>query len=390
VKNILKRVIRDEKGQAMFLTVILLLVGGLIVSSLLAYMGNGLLNGRVYERRTAELYAADAGVEDAVWKIQNATEVKPPVACGDPTSWNYNITDVNGKRVVVTITYMNNTTNTATYLIESTAIADDGGGTAAIDSSTTVEAYVTGVGGNYSGLLDNIITSLACYTAKGTLSYPPENEPYCNYPPEWWPPASVLDNFYWVQVKGKTNYSSPIDLAGNNMTLETGYVNGPLTIANSNKNKIPTLTLNGTLYITGDTTIAYSSGGGGLNNGEMILDLNGNTIFVNSTTAKYALYVGDNCDIKGPGVLIAVGGIYFKPKSQVTTDPVFILSILGETQMQPMGDFYGAVAGDITVTLQPNTSLTYPIGGFGSYNLNFPTGTQQLVYSIASWEVSQQ
>lgn len=69
MKIAVKRLIRDEKGQALVLVLILLLVGGLIIAPLLAYMGTGLIAGKVYERRTAELYAADAGVEDALYKI---------------------------------------------------------------------------------------------------------------------------------------------------------------------------------------------------------------------------------------------------------------------------------------------------------------------------------
>jgi len=65
------RLIKDESGQALVLTLLMLLISGLIAAPLLSYMGTGLLSGEVYETRTAELYAADAGVEDAIWKIEN-------------------------------------------------------------------------------------------------------------------------------------------------------------------------------------------------------------------------------------------------------------------------------------------------------------------------------
>jgi len=93
VKAIMKRAIRDQKGQALILAIILLLVGGLVSASLLAYMGTGLITGEVYERRTAELYAADAGIEDAVWKMQHNVYI--------PTD-GYNLT-VNDKYVWVTV-----------------------------------------------------------------------------------------------------------------------------------------------------------------------------------------------------------------------------------------------------------------------------------------------
>jgi hypothetical protein len=146
-----KRLVRDEKGQAMLLALILLLISGLMAAPLLAHMGSGLLTGQVYETRTAELYAADAGVEDAMWKVQNGTEVKPPVACGDPTSWNYTISDVNGKSVAYNITYVRNTTG-AEYTITSVATTGN-------KSHTTVEAYVR-YASDWGNILDYGIVAL--------------------------------------------------------------------------------------------------------------------------------------------------------------------------------------------------------------------------------------
>jgi hypothetical protein len=71
MKNIMRKLIRDEKGMAMTLVLVLLLVSGLTAASLLSYMGTGLNTGNVYNGRVAELYGADAGVEDAVWQIQS-------------------------------------------------------------------------------------------------------------------------------------------------------------------------------------------------------------------------------------------------------------------------------------------------------------------------------
>ncbi len=71
MKNILQKLGRDEQGQAFILVLIFLLVGGLITGPLLGYMSTGLLAGQMYEAKMDELYAADAGVEDALWKIIN-------------------------------------------------------------------------------------------------------------------------------------------------------------------------------------------------------------------------------------------------------------------------------------------------------------------------------
>ena len=102
MQSVMKNLVRDEKGAALILALILLLIGGLISVALLGHMGSGILAGVVHERRTAELYAADAGVEDAIWKIQNG---ETPVCPGDPY-WSYNITDVNDKKLQISIEYL--------------------------------------------------------------------------------------------------------------------------------------------------------------------------------------------------------------------------------------------------------------------------------------------
>ena len=65
-----KRPLRDEKGQTMILVLILLLIGMIIITPVLNFMGTGIASGRVYEQKIDEIYAADAGVEDALWHIR--------------------------------------------------------------------------------------------------------------------------------------------------------------------------------------------------------------------------------------------------------------------------------------------------------------------------------
>jgi len=155
------------------------------------------------------------------------------------------------------------------------------------------------------------------------------------------------------------------------------------TIKNSS-NTPATLTLTGTIYITGDTLIKP--------NKEMTLDLNGHTIFVASdTTGQPALWIGGQCNIEGPGCIVAIGDIYFEPNIAAgMTDPIFIMSVSGETLLQPGGDFYGSVAGNVEVQLQPGTSINYPEEEDWYDSYNFLIGVQQLTYGIYSWELIQQ
>ena len=69
----IKRLMRDEKGQLLIGTLLLLLIGTLIIVPTLGLMGTGITSGRVYEQKDDEIYAADSGVEDAMWRIRNDT-----------------------------------------------------------------------------------------------------------------------------------------------------------------------------------------------------------------------------------------------------------------------------------------------------------------------------
>jgi hypothetical protein len=103
---------RSEKGQALVLVLILLLVGALIIAPLLAFMGTGLKAGHLHEVKMDELYAADAGIEDAQWQIKsdNIKTFAPPLfpVAYSPynytDNWTYRLSEqVNGKTVDVTI-----------------------------------------------------------------------------------------------------------------------------------------------------------------------------------------------------------------------------------------------------------------------------------------------
>jgi len=424
MKTIVKKLIRDEKGQVMVLVLILLIVGGLIVAPLLAYMGTGLIAGGVYEKRMAELYAADAGVEDAVWKIQHNEGSLP---CSPGHSWSYNITDVNGKKVEYTITYV----DALTYRVVSTATGDGSG--------TKIDAYIS-ANVTYCSIMDHLVTiqddlteqqvndlekdlgklDIPCPTgctecAVCGLAYDYNSDDYrsisqeckgCiavyNFPGTGWPTADDLSARYWGNVAGGTHYdgNTEIDLEGTSCPLGPIYINdeenswssglgplyvdGELDIVNSSKDAA-TLTLTGTLYITGETQIY---GPNAAEPYKLTLDLNGQTIFVANNSTK-ALEI-KLCNIVGPGVIIAIGDIDFAPKAEAgVTDPIFVLSVSGTTLLHPSGDFYGAIAGDIDVEIKlGNPDISYPEGGFGP--LNFPSLFEaRLAYNIATWEVTR-
>jgi len=382
MKIAVKRLIGDETGAALAMALILLLIGGLMTAPLLSHMGSGILAGEVYEARTAELYAVDAGVEDAVWKIQNKDGYLP-CSPGSPAR-NYTLTDINGKNVDITITsvalYQGITNLTGTYLVEST--------TAGNGSGTQIEAYIeaTSLYGDYGGLLEQVITSQGEIILKpGTEVDPPDGDQGpLEYYDDDWPTAEELAQFYMEDVAGEEPYDSDMLTLDSDMELGPFYRDGELEIKAGTAGV--TLTLTGTIYVSGDTLI-------GTTGKDFTLDLNDHTIFVASDSAapQKALWIGGKCTLVGSGVVIAIGDMYFEPNTEAgVTDPIFVMSVSGTTLVQPGGDFYGAIAGSVEVELKPGTSINYPEDEGWYEDFNFLIGVQKLVYSINSWEVSQQ
>lgn len=112
MKRIANKLIRDEKGQALILVVLLLLVGALIITPLLGFMSTGIRAGQTFETKMDEFYAADAGVENGLWKLSN----DPPASYPYPLP----MPNINGKSVTVTIDDIGGSTYAPTYRITST------------------------------------------------------------------------------------------------------------------------------------------------------------------------------------------------------------------------------------------------------------------------------
>jgi len=67
--RLLKKIIQKESGQALPIVLILLALGGLLIAPALSYASTTLKVDRMHEQKIAELYAADAGIEDVIHKI---------------------------------------------------------------------------------------------------------------------------------------------------------------------------------------------------------------------------------------------------------------------------------------------------------------------------------
>ncbi len=110
VKNISSRFLSDETGQALIIVLTLLLLGSLTLMPVLSHVGTAVKTSRVYEDKAGELYAADAGVEDAIWQVKyNRLEalLDDPAAYDTynfATVWLYDLSEpINGLTANVSI-----------------------------------------------------------------------------------------------------------------------------------------------------------------------------------------------------------------------------------------------------------------------------------------------
>jgi hypothetical protein len=66
----LSKCLSGEKGQALTMVLVFMLLGSLTITPLLSFLSTALDTDRLYGDKTNALYAADAGIEDAIWQIK--------------------------------------------------------------------------------------------------------------------------------------------------------------------------------------------------------------------------------------------------------------------------------------------------------------------------------
>jgi len=388
LKKMLTHPGKNESGQgALAMVLLLLMLGAIILTPLLVFMQTGVKAGQVYESKLQEFYAADSGVEDAIWEINNGTS-GAAYFLGE---------EVNDRNVSVTIQDKGG----GVYKINSTATSGSGG-------NTTIECYYGAL--NYSGLLDNAISSNGTVVIKnkvdvtGNVSAP--NCPYagytgcgcpncsysidcvnctncCSQEPLSWPTAETLSEYYYNKVKNLTPHEGNMDIDIANATNhEIGplYVDGELSIFSSIKDE--SAKLNGTVYVTGNTEI------GGNN---FTLNLNNQTIFVESNSAgtgQEAMQVGGKVTLAGSGCIIAVGDVDFHPNIATGSEDefIFVMSVENTVILLPGSKFYGSVAGEVEVGVHsgPDPFITHT--DYRDKGLDFPMG-QQTEMKVLSYTI---
>jgi len=125
----------SQKGQALPLALVALAIGILTIAPFLGHAGSSLIGSRIYEQSISEQYAADAGVEYAIWHLQSGESEVPEGGELELPQFS-----LNSRSVDVTI----DNQGEQIYKITSIATSDDG-------SRTTIEAYISIILGFFDG-----------------------------------------------------------------------------------------------------------------------------------------------------------------------------------------------------------------------------------------------
>ena len=70
--GLLKQIIASEKGQVLPVVLVLLVLGGLTIVPSLNFAATGIRNSQIIETGVNGIYAADSGIEDAIWCLKNS------------------------------------------------------------------------------------------------------------------------------------------------------------------------------------------------------------------------------------------------------------------------------------------------------------------------------
>src|SRR4030042_1348428 len=73
--KLLKKSLKNEAGQVLPMALVLLVLGGLLVVPMLSLMTTNLNANRIIEEETSGIYAADAGIQDALWKLGDGVDL---------------------------------------------------------------------------------------------------------------------------------------------------------------------------------------------------------------------------------------------------------------------------------------------------------------------------
>jgi hypothetical protein len=370
LKRFVKSMCDKEQGQVLILSTFILLISAVCsLVPIVSFMGTGIVTTMNTGLHTQEIYAAEAGVYDAMWRM---IMIAPGVPKGtwDPPL-NYAIDGgLNDKSVNVTLSRY----NSFNFRIHSVAKESHTSHQSTVDT----DIAILGVGG-----LDLAEFAKFAVTSNGTIGadyynvkingniWIPDLANYDGKPPNGdiiaapitgWPTETMLDTYYSYLVNMDSPYANSV------IDISNPLLRGPL-YAQGAGNYVLTGSgnLTGSLYIDGNLYFDQYAH----------VNLDGNTIYVTGNLQTHPQsFVG------GPGAIISVGNMAFSP--HVGNAYLLVMSVSGSIDFQPNGAFVGAVSGDVDITLRPNSSITWQDPGVG--NLDLP-GMYNHIRSIDTWSI---
>ena len=90
-----------ESGQILVLALLALALGVILISGFLYYVSTSQRATEAVSEETPDQYSADAGAEDAMWKLANQPTFRDSLAGGAPYTYTISI---NGRTVTITVT----------------------------------------------------------------------------------------------------------------------------------------------------------------------------------------------------------------------------------------------------------------------------------------------
>ncbi|UCC16692.1 MAG: hypothetical protein JSU58_10060 [Dehalococcoidales bacterium] len=381
MKSKVKKLVKRQDGQIFLIALVLLAVGGLMLPPLLSFMGTGIKVSELHEEEALSLYAADAGIEDALHLLKYTNPENYP--SGKITG---NISDINGNYVKYNIDTTIIGEDTRRYRITSNATDFHNGSTTTVEVFVQVTEVYSAYGvlaldgdinfgggveiGDPSGLPTNIhangnidggasITTIAGNaTATGTIDHIDVTTGY-----------TINENVdYQVTVDIDTSTNSTYytgtwnvlphygNLTVDNFTdLGPAYIDGNLEIKNTG-----TVNLTGHVWVTGSVIIKGT------------IDSTANVSDNTSIDDMYALISENRLDISGTPIIGSDGHyiLFISLYPGTTNDPAInvggggdIWAILfapnGHIDSAGGAFIQGAAIGK-SVRIQGNSPLNYP------------------------------
>jgi len=334
-----------EKGQSLPLALIALSIGALVVAPFLGLMSNTLNSSQTYEQAIEERYAADAGVEYAVWRLKNEVPVVPQFT-------------LNNKTVEVTIADQGD----GLYRVTSTATSGDG-------SSTTIEAcLLVGVDWLSDG---HIVEDMA-------------GDVYVDG-------DALLDNN--VQVDGSVYATGSVTLDNNAEVTGDVVADGNITLNNNG-------VIGGNVSAGGDLILGNNSEIGSL---EVIGNVcaSGDITLYNNAIVNGNVYTSGSLEVAGNAIIRGnvymsgdISRIAVENNARVEGDISISGSITGRLELGVNGVVTGAVwaTGDISSVIRGENvegGVYYPDerGYFDGWECpQMPAGAAGI--AVQSWEIS--